>query len=309
MLSRDDFQGPWAGLPVAWTEDDTFDEATYRGDVRRCCEAGVPGVYTGGTTGEFYAIDEQEFQAIARATVEECHARNTPAMIGCSSTYTLGAQRRAEFAAEIGADAIQVALPFWMEVEPDAVVPFFQQVATAADRIPLSIYETTRAKRTLTVEQHRAVHQTVPAYMMVKANAGTIGCSEDGCRQLSEFVNVFVGEHDWSKLGRVGANGCCSAMVYWNPRVCLEMWSALRERRWEELDRWHDRIAPLYQFLASEFSPRGFTDTAYDRMGGRAGGFLQTSMRCRAPYCSVTQADVDLLRRWYAGHLPEMLEL
>ena len=35
-------RGPWAGLPVAWTDDDRFDEATYRHDVARCCEAGVP---------------------------------------------------------------------------------------------------------------------------------------------------------------------------------------------------------------------------------------------------------------------------
>ena len=52
-LTRDTFTGPWAGLPVAWTDDDRFDEVTYRADVARCCQAGIPGVYTGGTTGEF----------------------------------------------------------------------------------------------------------------------------------------------------------------------------------------------------------------------------------------------------------------
>lgn len=45
--------GPWAGLPVAWDEQYRFDEDAYRADVARCCEAGVPGVYTAGTTGEF----------------------------------------------------------------------------------------------------------------------------------------------------------------------------------------------------------------------------------------------------------------
>ena len=68
------FRGPWAGLPVAWTEAGAFDEETYRLDVRRCAGTRMPGVYAGGTTGEFYAMEFDEFRAVARATVEECHA-------------------------------------------------------------------------------------------------------------------------------------------------------------------------------------------------------------------------------------------
>ena len=85
MLTRETFVGPWAGLPVAWDEDDRFDEQTYRQDVKRCCQAGVPGVYSGGTTGEFYAMEFDDFKAVARATVEECKAEGTAVMIGCSS--------------------------------------------------------------------------------------------------------------------------------------------------------------------------------------------------------------------------------
>jgi len=47
MLTQEDLVGPWAGIPVAWSENDRFDEQTYRQDVARCCRAGVPGVYTG----------------------------------------------------------------------------------------------------------------------------------------------------------------------------------------------------------------------------------------------------------------------
>jgi 4-hydroxy-tetrahydrodipicolinate synthase len=308
MLTRETFVGPWAGLPVAWTADDKFDEATYRGDVARCCDAGIPGVYCGGTTGEFYAMEFDEFQAVARATVEECHAHDKPAMIGCSSTYTLGAQRRAEFAAEIGADAIQVALPFWMEVGESQIVPFFQQVSTAAGHLPLSVYETTRSKVALSIEQHQAIYAAVPNYQMVKANAGTVGTSEEGCAALSQFVNVFVGEHYWHQLAPLGAIGCCSALVYWNPRVCLSMWKRVGDQDWEALSKAHERLKPLFEFLGKEFAPRGFHDTAYDRMGGLASGFLKTSLINRGPYPSASTHDVKKLKDWYAQHFPEMLE-
>ncbi|MBL7040501.1 MAG: dihydrodipicolinate synthase family protein [Pirellulaceae bacterium] len=309
MLTRDTFIGPWAGLPVAWTDDDQFDEETYRGDVARCCEVGMPGVYTGGTTGEFYAMEYDEFQAVSRATVEEGHAGGKPVMIGCSSTYTLGAARRAAYAAEMGADAIQVALPFWMEIADEQIVPFFKEVATASGGLPVSVYETTRAKKTLTEDQHRAIKDALPGYMMVKANADTVGCTPEGCAALSQFVNVFVGEDKWGKLGRTGAIGCCSSVVYWNPYVTLPLWQQVQQGDWPSVDIACGRLSELITFLGATFGPKGFTDTAFDRLGGVASGFLKTSLRSRGPYPSCTQEDVETLRRWYQEHFPKMLRL
>ena len=307
MLTRDNFKGPWAGLPVAWTDDDRFDEATYRADVAHCCKAGVPGVYTGGTTGEFYAMEFDEFQAIARTTVEECSAHNTPAMIGCSSTYTLGAQRRAEFAAQLGADAIQVTIPFWMEVEPNGIETFFREVSRASGALPLSVYETTRCKVTLSLQQHRELKQQLPNYLMVKSNAGTIGSTPDGCRALSDFVNVFTGEGLWEELGPHGVRGGCSSMVYWNPFVCLSLWRAVEQGDWDSVRHQAQPVSNLFAFLHNEFGTSGYTDTAFDRLGGLASGFLQTSMRSRGPYMSVSPADVEKLRSWYATEFPRML--
>ena len=309
MLTHEDFAGPWAGLPVAWTENDEFDEQTYRADVARCCRAGVPGVYTGGTTGEFYAMEFEEFKAVARATVEECRAHGTPVMVGCTSTYTLGAVRRAAYAAGIGADAVQVALPFWMEVDDRQVVSFFEAVASAAPGLKLSIYETTRSKKALTVDQHQAIKEAVPEYSMVKANAGTAGCTPQGCEALSRFVRVFVSEDLWPSLGPRGAAGACSALVYYNPRVVLALWEMLKQKDWEGLAEACRPIERLHEFLAGQYGSRGFTDTAYDRMGGAAGGFLRAGLRSRGPYPSATEADVERLRQWYRENFPEMLIL
>lgn len=308
-LDRESFVGPWAGLPVAWSEEDCFDEETFRRDVECCCEVGIPGVYSGGSSGEFYAMEFDEFRQVTRTLVDACHAHHKPAMVGCTSTYTGGAVLRARWAAEIGADAIQVALPFWMEVAEEQVVPFFRAVSRAAGGRPLSIYDTKRAKKALTLAQHQAIKESVPNYLMVKSNAGTLGTTADGCQALSGFVNVFVAEQSWAELGPQGARGCCSAMVYWNPRVVLELWAKLRDGNLEALRENAPRLRALGEFLAANFGVRGFTDTAYDRMGGRASGFLKTSLRNRPPYVSATQEDVERLRNWYKDHYPDMLQL
>lgn len=309
MLTRETMTGPWAGLPVAWGADGEFDEPTYRADVARCCGAGVPGVYTGGTTGEFYAMELDEFQRVARATVEECRAHDVPVMIGCTSTYTRGAARRAAFAAEIGADAIQVALPFWMEIDDAQIVPFFREVAAAAEGLALSVYETDRAKKQLTCNQHRAIKEAVPSYLMVKANAGTLGEDPEGCAALSQFVNVFVGEGRWAELGPHGVRGCCSSVIYWNPRFTLALWKRVEQGDWEAVTKGCQQLDGLFTFLDEGFADRGFTDTAYDRLGGLATGFLHTSLQNRGPYPSPTEADVKRLADWFRESFPEMLEI
>ena len=309
LLTRETFVGSWAGLPVAWTDDDEFDEKTYRADVARCCRAGVPGVYCGGTTGEFYAMEFEEFQAVARATVCEAHAHGVAAMVGVGSTFTRGAVRRAAFAAEIGADAVQLPLPYWMEIADDQIVPFFREAGAAAGDLAVSIYETTRSKKCLTVAQHRAIKEAVPRYLMVKANDGTVGVTAEGCEALSEFVNVFVDESQWAELGPHGAIGASSWAVYANPRVILGMWEMLRTKDWAALRLACGPLKEFLDFIVPELEPKGFTDSAWDRAAALATGFLKTSFRIRGPYVSVTDADVELHRRWFRDNFPEMLKL
>jgi 4-hydroxy-tetrahydrodipicolinate synthase len=301
--------GPWAALPVAWSRDDDFDETIYRADVAKCCAAGVPGVCMGGTTGEFYALERDEFRAVARATIEECAAHGQPALIGCTATFTRGVIDRVETAVELGAAAILVALPFWLEVGDEQVVPFFQDVATAAGGLPIVFEETVRARKVLTVRQHQELKDAVPSYAAVHATTDTLGTTPAGCQTLARFVHVLVHEELWSALGPKGAVGSCSMMVCWNPRLILGLWKSLQNKDWVSLGIARGRIRSLWKFLDGEFGPKGFTETAYARMGARATGFLPTSLRNRAPYRSATEEDVDFFRQWCGKGYPELLDL
>jgi len=308
-LTQETLIGPWAALPVAWTADDEFDEATYRADVGRCCAAGVPGIWVGSTAGEFYALEFDEFRTVVRATVHECRVHGKPVVVSCSATHTGGVTRRVEAAAKLGAGAIAVNLPFWLEIGDEGIVPFFKEVARTAGGLPIIYEETLRAKKLLTVRQHQELKDVVPEYTAVLAAADTVGTTPAGCQTLARFVNVLVHEELWSTLGPKGAVGDSSTLACWNPRLILSLWTSLQNKDWVALGIARGRIRSLLKFLELEFGPKGFTDTAYARLGARATGFLQTSLRNRGPYRSATESDVELLRQWCARGYPELLEL
>jgi 4-hydroxy-tetrahydrodipicolinate synthase len=309
MLTSKEMTGLWAGLPVAWNSRMEFDEEVYRADVERTCKAGVSGIYTSGTTGEFYAMEFDEWKSVTRATIEECKLQHTPVMIGVTSTYTLGAVRRAAFAFEAGADAVQVALPFWMEVSDSNVIPFFKAVNDASRGLALTVYDTLRTKKILSVDMHRAIKEATGCYFSVKSNSGTVGCTPEGCRQLSEFVNVWAGENEWNRLGPYGLKGCASALVYMNPRIMLNMFNLLRQKKWSELQTWTDKVDLLISTGLTPFVAKGFTDTAFDHLMGAVTGFLTMNVRSRGPYTSATEEDVLHLRQWMRDNTPELLNL
>ncbi|MCW2898300.1 MAG: dihydrodipicolinate synthase family protein [Streptosporangiaceae bacterium] len=306
-LTRQTFIGPWAGLPVAWDEHDEFDEQAMRADVARLAAHGAPGVYTGGTSGEFYAQTEDEFRAIATAIVDEAHAHGIPAMIGCTALGTKAALQRIGFAGSIGADAVQLAAPFWLPLADHEIVPFFIETATAAGPMPYSIYETRRSKISLTIDQHREIYAAAPNYLMVKANAETVGCTPQGCATLSEFVNVFVSEHLWAEFAEAGAIGCCSATIYANPVVVMDWFAHLVAKDVPALRQDVALYEKLYSWAFAAFAGRGFQDSAWDRLIGNATGFLSAGIRTRRPYSSANPKDLTRLREWLAAEAPEWM--
>jgi len=308
MAEQSKFSGPWAALPVPWTDEDTFDEATFRADVVSCCEAGIPGICSGMPGGEFYAMELDEFKVVNQAMIEECRNRSIPTMVGCTSTYTEGAMLRAEWAADSGANAIQVGLLFWMEVGEEQVVGFFRDVSRACGHITLSIFETKRHKKALTLAQHQAIKEAVPNYEMVAVDVGTLGYEPKGCQALSEFVTVFADEQEWAHLGRPGVRGSCSELVYWNPPVFLGLWHDLHAGGWDRVEQTCHKLRALREFMAAALVVKGLTETAFARIGGRLVRFLRTGLRNRGPYPAASMDDVEQLQGWCTAYFPELMK-
>ena len=111
--------GIYAAVPTAWDDEGRFDAATFRENVARLIDAGVYGVYTTGTDGEWYALEFDEFCRMVDAFAVEMRDHSVGSQVGCTWINSEGVIRRARYAVDRGIRGVQVALPAWLRLSDD----------------------------------------------------------------------------------------------------------------------------------------------------------------------------------------------
>lgn len=64
-LNRQTLKGLWSAVPTPWDERGDLDEGVLTRNCERLAAAGVDGIYTTDSDGEFYAIELDEFRRLA----------------------------------------------------------------------------------------------------------------------------------------------------------------------------------------------------------------------------------------------------
>src|SRR5271165_5867870 len=83
-LRPSEIRGNWATLLLPIRSDQTIDHGLLETEINRFGAAGVNGVYSNGTAGEFYTQTEAEFDSVNRVLAEGCERLRLPFQIGVS---------------------------------------------------------------------------------------------------------------------------------------------------------------------------------------------------------------------------------
>jgi len=293
-------------LIVPWTDNDAVDEGRFVAEIMAYGGSGVEGVYTGGTTGEFYAQDDATFETITAIACRQAHAADLLAQIGCTALSTRTCRQRIRVAQRHGADAVQVAIPFWLELKDDELLSFFDGITAEAGDTPLVLYDTARAKRRMTPEWIGRLAARYPTLIGVKNTAA----SPDEIRSWLERapdISVFGAEHDLIERMQVGGRGTYSAIAGLNAARVVELYRFCAAGDWfaaapiqNELRRYEtEAILPLVQ-------QDGLSDSAVDRVQRLLGGG-DVGLRCQGPYLSATPEQLQKVEQWCRENLPHLL--
>ncbi|MBL9215580.1 MAG: dihydrodipicolinate synthase family protein [Opitutaceae bacterium] len=304
-LTRKNLHGVWSALIVPWTDRDELDSRRFVREVRAYGGTGVHGVYTGGTTGEFYAQDDRTYERITRIACEQAHEVGLPIQIGATALSTRTARQRIRVAVRAGADAIQIALPMWLELKDDEVKAFVRAIAAEAGATPLVLYLTSRSKRKIEPGLFGELAAEVPTFIGTKDTGADVAQVRRLLRAAPDIA-IFGGEDFYERIPAGGRGGYCSITGFNAPKI-VELYRLCAAGRRREARPLADAVRRfLHGALLPLVKEQGLWDSAVDRIQRVAGG-VDVGVRCQSPYRSGTPAHVAGVLAWCREHTPELL--
>jgi 4-hydroxy-tetrahydrodipicolinate synthase len=207
-----------------------------------------------GTTGEVATLNHDEHRVVVAHAVQAASGR-VPVIAGCGSYSTSASLDMIRAAADVGANAALVVVPYYNKPSQAGLAAHF---LTLADHSPLPIVVYNVPSRTVADISVETLAQIAkhPKIVGIKDATGNLGrvsaqrlaCGQDFC-QLSGNDDMALG------FNAMGGVGCISVTANVAPRLCSDFQKAMREGHWDEALKLQDRLYPLHAALFTDASP------------------------------------------------------
>jgi 4-hydroxy-tetrahydrodipicolinate synthase len=257
------FRGSIPALATPF-RDEAFDEAAYRDFVEWQIGEGSHGLVPVGTTGESATLTAEEHYRVVEVCVEQTKGR-VPVIAGCGSNDTASALRNIRAAAERGADAALVVLPYYNRPNQEGLFAHFEALS-AATPIPIIVYNVPGRTVTDILPETLGRVSKLPNISGIKDASGNLA-RVSAHRQLCGEDFVQLSGNDDMSLGfnAMGGVGAISVTANVAPRLCADFHQACLDGRWGEALLITDKLYPLHAALFSDASP-GPTKYALNRL-------------------------------------------
>ncbi len=224
--------------------------------VEKLIAAGVSGIFTFGSNGEFHVCSADERIDFSKFVIEKVAGR-VPVYVGtgaCSTREAIEMSKRAE---AIGADALSVINPYFMGISDAQVVNYYRMVAESV-KIPVMLYNIPKSTgKNLSKEVVAEVAQ-IDNVKGVKDSSGNMDNLKDYVDAAAgNDVDVLVGsDGKISEAFKLGASGTVAGTANLITDVVVGLWRALEAGDEAEAARLQAEIEPIRDVLHLGSTPQ-----------------------------------------------------
>jgi len=296
-------RGNWGTLLLPINENESIDFDRLSDELDALAAAGVDGIYSNGTAGEFHVQTEDEFDRVSQLLAEKCRRSGVLFQIGASHPVPATTIERIGRTKHLDPDAYQVILPDWVKVNSDEALVFLKRVAAIADPVPLVLYNPPHAKKVLQPEEYAALAAEIPSLISIKLLDG----DDDWYRRMrpvSDKVAIFVPGHRLATGVHQGvASGAYSNVACINPRAAQHWWQLMQTDINEALSI-EQRIQTFFSQYIVPFAEQGYSNPALDKLLAAAGNWAAIGTRLRWPYRWIPIEEAGRVRKGAEKLLP-----
>ena len=207
-----------------------------------------------GTTGEVATLTADEHRELIAHTVQIAKGR-VPVIAGCGTYSTAASIERIRAAADVGADAALVVVPYYNKPSQAGLAAHFTAIADASP-LPIVVYNVpSRTVADISVETlaQIAKHQRIVAVKDATGNLGRVSAQRLACGE--DFIQLSGNDDMALGFNVMGGTGCISVTANVAPRLCSDFQNAMKDGRWADAVKLQDRLYPLHAALFTDASP------------------------------------------------------
>lgn len=209
-------------------------------------DAGVDGVFLGGSTGEVALLDSARLRT-ATETAVGAVAGAVPVLVGAVDTGTRRVIEHARLVADAGADAVVVTAPFYIDPHPAEVVEHFRQVAAAVG-VPVIGYDIPSAVGTRLTPGIVAELAAEKLVIALKDSSGDLAQFREVLRRTGGRLPTLTGSELLADTAvELGAAGIVPGLGNVDPHGYVRLHRAARDGDRAAARAEQDRLAGLFR--------------------------------------------------------------
>lgn len=209
------------------TADHELDPPRLRAHIDHMLAAGVHGIFVLGTTGEFYALDEREKQAVVADAIAHVNGRS-PVYAGTGAETTREVIRLTKMAEREGATGVSVITPYFLKPNQSELFDHFRRVAESTP-LPVVLYNNPATCGGLSIDPETVAQLAeLPNIVGIKDSSGDLQNTIEIVRQTPrDTFSVLNGRDTLIHAAlQAGAQGAIPASCNIAPELCVGIYDS-----------------------------------------------------------------------------------
>lgn len=211
-LNPGTLKGLWSAVATPWDDRGNVDDSMLRRNCERLAAARIDGIYTTDSDGEFYAIELDQFQRLARSFAKAMESVHVDAAMGVTWTHTQGIIDRIKASCDVGIPNVHVGFPFFMPLATSDVDRFWEDLARAVPEARWIHYAHPRCGPPMTGTDYARLARRFPEQLIGSKLSDRDILRLTEILMRSDGLAHFVTDPIMAPGMMLGAKGCCS---YW----------------------------------------------------------------------------------------------